>query len=203
MSANRASQSSLASALLKKVCFEVHGLNYSDSLHYYNSDSHIQFFSDLLSNTRMKTNGEIRRDNLLIAIRRKKTAAQLAADAGISAAYLSQIKKRVPESSTGKPKKLGDDVAAKIEQALGEPPGWMDVSHPEQYASEEEDDQPGMGLASVPSPTPEERGPDAEEIIELIVSFTNALPKDRTVIMSSAKAAAKRASLLRRKASGE
>jgi transcriptional regulator with XRE-family HTH domain len=152
----------------------------------------------------MKTNGEIRRDNLLIAIRRKKTAAQLAADAGISAAYLSQIKKRAPESSTGKAKKLGDDVAAKIEQALGEPPGWMDVSHPEQYVGDEEDSQVEMGLVSVPAAEPnEERGPDADEIIELLVSFTSALPKDRAMIMSSSKAAAKRASLLRRKASGQ
>jgi transcriptional regulator with XRE-family HTH domain len=151
----------------------------------------------------MKTNGEIRRDNLLIAIKRKKTAAQLASDAGISAAYLSQIKKRVPESSTGKPKKLGDDVAAKIEQALGEPPGWMDVAHPEQYAENEDGIQAQAGLVSVPAVASDENGPGAEEIIELLVSFTNALPKDRAMIMSSSKAAAKRASLLRRKASGE
>lgn len=77
----------------------------------------------------MKTNDEIRRDNLLIAIKRMRTATALAEKAEVSAAYLSQIKNQTPESKTGKPKSMGDDVARKIEIALGEPEGWIDVEH--------------------------------------------------------------------------
>ncbi|MDR3381765.1 S24 family peptidase [Cupriavidus basilensis] len=77
----------------------------------------------------MKTIDEIRRLNLLAAIARLGTAAELAAKSGLSAAYLSQIKNRSPESKTGKPKGLGDEAARKIEAALGEPLGWMDRDH--------------------------------------------------------------------------
>ncbi|MDR6381797.1 S24 family peptidase [Paraburkholderia caribensis] len=77
----------------------------------------------------MKTNDEIRRENLLLAIARAGKASALAEKAGVAAAYLSQIKNRTPESKTGKPKAMGDDVARKIERALGEAEGWMDVVH--------------------------------------------------------------------------
>ncbi|AGW94628.1 hypothetical protein N234_31760 [Ralstonia pickettii DTP0602] len=77
----------------------------------------------------MKTIDEIRRLNLLEAIRRMETAAALAEKAGLSSAYLSQIKNRQPDSKTGKPKHMGDDAARKIEAALGETRGWMDVDH--------------------------------------------------------------------------
>ena len=77
----------------------------------------------------MKTIDEIRRLNLLEAIRRMDTAAALAEKAGLSPAYLSQIKNRQPDSKTGKPKHMGDDAARKIESALGETRGWMDVDH--------------------------------------------------------------------------
>jgi hypothetical protein len=77
----------------------------------------------------MKTNDEIRRDNLLIAIERLRTASALAERAGVAAAYLSQIKNQTPDSKTGKPKAMGDEVARKIERALKEPEGWMDVEH--------------------------------------------------------------------------
>lgn len=77
----------------------------------------------------MKKIDEIRRDNLLIAIARFKTASALAEAAMTSAAYLSQVKNRQPDSKTGEPKAMGDDVARKIELALKEPEGWMDVDH--------------------------------------------------------------------------
>jgi SOS-response transcriptional repressor LexA len=77
----------------------------------------------------MKTNDEIRRDNLLLAIAKFRTAASLAEAAGTSAAYLSQIKRQTPDSKTGKPKGMGDDLARNIERAIGEPEGWMDADH--------------------------------------------------------------------------
>lgn len=77
----------------------------------------------------MKTIDEIRRLNLIEAIARLGTATALAERAGLSPAYLSQIKNRQPESKTGKPKSMGDEAARKIETALGETRGWMDVDH--------------------------------------------------------------------------
>jgi hypothetical protein len=77
----------------------------------------------------MKTIDEIRRENLLVAIERQKTITALAELAGMSAAYLSQIKNRTPESKTGKPKGMGDAAARKIERAPGEAHGWMDAEH--------------------------------------------------------------------------
>ena len=75
----------------------------------------------------MKTNDQTRRDNLAIAVSRLGSAAALAEKAGVSAVYLSQIKNSVLESKTGKPKAMGDDVARKIESAIYEPSGWLDV----------------------------------------------------------------------------
>ena len=66
---------------------------------------------------------------MLIAVDRLGSAVNLAEAAKVSSAYLSQIKKQLPDSKTGKPKAMGDDVARKIEIALGEPEGWMDVAH--------------------------------------------------------------------------
>lgn len=79
----------------------------------------------------MKTIDEIRRDNLAIAVARFGGANKLAEAANVSAAYLSQVKNSQPASGSGKPKKLGDDVARKIEDALGERTGWMDTDHSE------------------------------------------------------------------------
>lgn len=102
---------------------------YSDSLKNVNSVSHISFFSDLLCNARMQTNDEIRRENLEVAIKRLGTAAKLAEAAKTSPAYLSQIRNRTPDSKSGTPKMMGDAMARRIEEALGEPNGWMDKSH--------------------------------------------------------------------------
>lgn len=82
----------------------------------------------------MKTIDEIRRENLLLAKARFGTFTALAEAAKVSAAYLSQINNATPESSTGKPKGMGDGVARKIEEALDESPGWMDVEHTENSA---------------------------------------------------------------------
>lgn len=105
------------------------GRQYSDSLNKVNSESHISMFSDLLCNARMQTNDEIRRENLEVAIKRLGTAAKLAEAAKTSAAYLSQIRNRTPDSKSGTPKMMGDAMARRIEEALGEPHGWMDKSH--------------------------------------------------------------------------
>jgi len=65
----------------------------------------------------------------VLAISKAGSATALANAAGISAAYLSQIKNKTPESKTRKPKGMGDDVARKIEKALALQIGWMDERH--------------------------------------------------------------------------
>ncbi len=87
------------------------------------------FFSVMLFNARMKTIDEIRRENLLIAIARAGSASALAKKADISSAYISQIKTRQKQSSTGTERTMGDAVARKIEEAIGEIQGWMDTDH--------------------------------------------------------------------------
>lgn len=77
----------------------------------------------------MKTIDEIRLENLLTAIGRAGTATALAERSGLSAAYISQIKNRQPDSKTGKPKNMGDEAARKVEAGIGEKRGWMDVDH--------------------------------------------------------------------------
>lgn len=77
----------------------------------------------------MKKSSDIRRENLDIAIDRAGSAAKLASAAGVSEAYLSQIKTCAPESKTKKPKSMGNVVARKIEIAIKEPEGWMDADH--------------------------------------------------------------------------
>ncbi|MDR0769765.1 MAG: S24 family peptidase [Burkholderiales bacterium] len=77
----------------------------------------------------MKTSKEIRLDNLFLAIARKGSIDTLAKNAETSPSYISQLKNGVIEQKTGKTKGVGDDVARKIERALGEPTGWMDADH--------------------------------------------------------------------------
>lgn len=122
---------------------------YSDSLNICNSDAHIYLFSDLLFNGGMKTNDEVRRLNLLLAIKRVRTAAKLAALAETAPAYLSQIKNRTPDSKSGTPKTMGDDVARRIELAINEPSGWMDTHHPAEWSAVLSDEsQPGYAQAA-------------------------------------------------------
>jgi phage repressor protein C with HTH and peptisase S24 domain len=109
---------------------------YSESLNHVNSESHISNFSAMLFNARMQTNDEVRRRNLEIAIKRAGSAAKLAALSNTSPAYLSQIKNKTPDSKSGTPKTMGDDMARRIEAAIGEDPGWMDFVH----------DQVGIGV---------------------------------------------------------
>lgn len=98
----------------------------------------------------MRTNDEIRRLNLLVAISRIGSAARLADLASTSPAYLSQIKNRVADSKSGTPKAMGDELARRIETAIHVPTGWMDSAHHMDWVnaglveSGTEPDKPGM-----------------------------------------------------------
>lgn len=77
----------------------------------------------------MKTSDEIRRENLELAVKRIGSAAKLAEAAATSPAYISQIRNKAPDSKTGKAKMMGDDMARRIEAAIGEASGWLDTPH--------------------------------------------------------------------------
>ncbi|WP_049786355.1 helix-turn-helix domain-containing protein [Mycetohabitans rhizoxinica] len=84
----------------------------------------------------MKTIAEIRRSNLLLAIERMNgSQTQLAEAAGVSPAYLSQVKTAQPNSKTGRQRSMGDDIARRIEKAIGEAEGWMDQSHDDDFVN--------------------------------------------------------------------
>ena len=71
----------------------------------------------------------IRLGNLARLIAEAGTASALARRAEISGAYLSHVRKGTPYPS-GNPRRLGDRLAAKLERAMGKPPGWMDEEQP-------------------------------------------------------------------------
>lgn len=134
----------------------------------------------------MKMNDEIRRNNLLIAIERFGTADALAEAASCSSPYLSQVKNQTPESKTGEPKKMGDKVARRIEGALKEPPGWMDVDHKSVADASAAPDAlslvPGSAVIPIASP---------DIINELITGFFNATGPGRENILRSVRLAPK------------
>ena len=71
----------------------------------------------------------IRLANLRLLIAEAGSAEALARSSGTSGAYLSQIRSGTPYKS-GRARRMGDNLAAKLERATGKPLGWMDEPHP-------------------------------------------------------------------------
>lgn len=71
---------------------------------------------------------EIRHDNLLLLIEEAKSTSELASRTGISVSYLLQIKNK-NAIQNGKPKGIGDKIAAKLEDGMNKPRGWLDRVH--------------------------------------------------------------------------
>jgi hypothetical protein len=78
----------------------------------------------------MLTVAEVRHANLLRVIAEAGNAARLPELIDTKPQYLSQLVRRAPDSKTGKPRELGDDLARRIERRLAKPHGWMDTQHP-------------------------------------------------------------------------
>jgi len=72
----------------------------------------------------------VRLSNLELLVAEAGSAAALARLAGTSESYLSQIRNQLL-TAKGTPRGVGDELAAKLEQAMGKPHGWMDESHQE------------------------------------------------------------------------
>jgi hypothetical protein len=79
----------------------------------------------------MKTVEEIRYENLIALLENGLTIADMAAECSVSAAYLSQIKTKAPNSRTMKQRHMGKKMAREIERGLGLEHGWMDKDHAE------------------------------------------------------------------------
>lgn len=71
---------------------------------------------------------QTRLDNLEILIAEAGSALALAQRAGTSGSYLSQVRRQLP-TAKGTPRNVGDDLAGKLELAMGKPEGWMDQPH--------------------------------------------------------------------------
>lgn len=70
----------------------------------------------------------IRLKNLMLLLADWQGTQQSFCDfSGIDKTYLSQLKSK---STRSKKKRMGDDVARRLEQKHGKPSGWMDVLHP-------------------------------------------------------------------------
>lgn len=70
----------------------------------------------------------VRLSNLEILVAEAGSAAALARLASTSESYLSQIRNQLT-TPKGTPRGVGDDLAAKLERAMGKPNGWMDETH--------------------------------------------------------------------------
>ena len=70
----------------------------------------------------------VRLSNLERLVAEAGSAAALARLAKTSESYLSQIRNQLT-TPKGTPRGVGDDLAAKLEQAMGKPNGWMDETH--------------------------------------------------------------------------
>lgn len=79
----------------------------------------------------MKPIGDIRRANLEVLLREFPTLDSLAAAAGSTSVYLSQIRNQTPDQKSGKPREMGSKLARRLETIAGheKPTGWMDIEH--------------------------------------------------------------------------
>ncbi len=103
-----------------------HAAKTSDSLIIVSSDPLIDMVSYALSNYGM-TVDEIRRHRLGELLDELGSLVALARLLGHNGtAQISQWKTSAPDSKTGKPRKISDDSARRIETVTGKPRGWMD-----------------------------------------------------------------------------
>ena len=76
----------------------------------------------------MKTIKDNRYNNLLRLLEEVGSMVRLEERTGVTANYLRQIKnKNVIQN--GKPKGIGDKIAAKLEDGMNKPRGWLDLDH--------------------------------------------------------------------------
>lgn len=141
----------------------------------------------------MATIQEIRRINARKLAARAGSDAIFADRVGISPSRVSQLIGKTPV------KNIGHTTARRMESALGEEPGWLDVLH---------DEVAKPSVAGKRTPVKSKTGDavndevGADEIMDLIAAYKNALPKDRKLAVSNLRASAKLAGRKRVKSRG-
>lgn len=92
---------------------------------------------------------QVRLSNLELLIAEAGSAAELARLAHTSESYLSQVRRQLP-TPKGTPRSIGDELAEKLERALGKPNGWMDESHEANaFAKKTPNAEPGPDIRSL------------------------------------------------------
>ena len=71
---------------------------------------------------------QIRLQNLELLVAEAGSAAKLARLVGTNSAYISQIRHQLP-TPKGTPRRMGDQLAEKLERGMAKPEGWMDEPH--------------------------------------------------------------------------
>lgn len=82
----------------------------------------------------MSTVKENRYANLLLLIEEAGSVPRLEEKTGVTANYLRQIKNK-NAIQNGKPKGIGDKIAAKLEDGMNKPRGWLDQIHSQSSAN--------------------------------------------------------------------
>lgn len=80
-------------------------------------------------NREVKTNDEIRLENLLRLIVEAGSEDALAAKYDCTVAFIKQIAKGYKDSKSGSPKRVGDSAARQLENCMEKERGWMDHEH--------------------------------------------------------------------------
>lgn len=81
----------------------------------------------------------VRLANLRVAISRAGGIDVLADAAQVSKKYLEQILTGFQGKKDKNPRSVGNTLAEKISEAIGQPAGWMDQPHPEAWEGDERD----------------------------------------------------------------
>ncbi|PLX61082.1 S24 family peptidase [Sedimenticola selenatireducens] len=100
---------------------------------------------------------QIRLQNLELLITEAGSAVKLARLVGTNSSYLSQLRNQMP-TKKGTPRRVGDNLAVKLEHGMEKPVGWMDEPHQE---------SPRQPPAATPE-TNAEPGPDIRGLRPLI-----------------------------------
>lgn len=101
----------------------------SDSLTAVNSASRLSLYSRVDCNGQMRTNDEIRLENLLTLIAEAGSIEALAERYECTAPYIKQMARGYKDSKSGTPKGVGDSSARQLERCMNKPRGWMDHDH--------------------------------------------------------------------------